>query len=278
MGAYGVAWKLNDLVVVKVPRRRRRGAPEEFAAEQRAYNALRALRSPYLLPCLHINLTRAIFLLCGACDLKAVITAPAYAYDPATAFRWMGQVCGGAAFLERQALAHGDLRPDNILVDQGANLRLHDLGSALAVGAFLPVGTEPFARLLSKADGTGAGTYGKAGAASENFAIGSILYTVTRGHYPYASEKYDVKTLMDMFQRKDFPVLTDSFEDAVVSNCWWARYESVAALEQVFRDLGDGSEWYVFQGIEQEEGWLEQMEKDCKTWVDSSGLGTLPDI
>ncbi len=98
----------------------------------------------------------------------------------------MGQICGGAAFLEREGLAHGDLRPDNILVDQKGNLRIHDLGSALAVGDFLPVGTEPFARLLIGDDDKGAGTYCEAGAASENFAIGSILYSLTRGHYPYA--------------------------------------------------------------------------------------------
>ena len=59
--------------------------------------------------------------------------------------------------MERQSYAHGDLRPDNLLIDQNGNLRIHDFGSALPVGSRLPVGTEPFARLLSKDDGKGRG-------------------------------------------------------------------------------------------------------------------------
>jgi serine/threonine protein kinase len=147
-----------------------------------------------------------------------------------------GQLCGGAAFIEQQGYAHGDLRPDNLLLDQNGNLRIQDFGAPLSIGRRLPVGTEPFARLLSKEDGKSRG-YGLAGAYSENFAIGSIFYSLTRGHYPYALEGHDVQTLMGMFQQKEFPQLTGSTEDGVISMCWYGKYQSVTELEQVFRDI-----------------------------------------
>ena len=74
------------------------------------------------------------------------------------------------------------------------------------------------------------------GAYSENFAIGS-----TRGYYPYAPEEYGVPTLTGMFQRKEFPQLTDSTEDGIISMCWYGGYGSVVELEQVFRYMVGGT-------------------------------------
>lgn len=119
-------------------------------------------------------------------------------------FAGWAQLCGGAAFLESHGYVHGDLRPDNLLIDKNGNLRIHDLGSSLPVGNQLPVAAEPFGRLLSR-EGRKGRRYGLAGPYTENFAIGSIFYNLTRGHYPHAREGYDVPTLMKMFQRKEFP-------------------------------------------------------------------------
>jgi hypothetical protein len=51
-------------------------------------------------------------------------------------------------------------RLHNILVDGSGNMQLYDFGSTLPVGNPLLTGTKPFARLISKEEGKGAGTYG----------------------------------------------------------------------------------------------------------------------
>ncbi len=258
------------LLSSKSPRRLKDSA-EEFANEQMTFRLL-GQKSPYLITCFFTAPGAATFMLRAANDLKAVILARSYVYNQQVGLRWMGQICGGATFLEPQSLAHGDLRPDNILVDQHGNLRIHDLGSALAIGDFLPTGTEPFARMLIKIEGRG---YGQAGAITENFAIGSTIYSIKRGHYPYADEK-NRQNLRNMLKNKQFPPLTDSVEDGIISTCWEGGYRSVAELEQAIRDMGGGTEWYSFD-VEDKE-WIKERKDECTAWVEAGGLKNLPPL
>ena len=270
MGAYGLIYKLSDLVVVKIPRRKIEDAEEEFANEQKMFKILDR-KSPYIIPCIY-QTPSATFMLRAVRDLRDVISSKIYSYVQRKVVRWMGQLCGGAAFMEKQGYAHGDLRPDNLLIDQNGNLRIHDLGSSLPVGNQLPVATEPFGRLLSKEEGKGRG-YGLAGPYTENFAIGSIFYSLTRGHYPYAREEYDVPTLMKMFQRKEFPRLSDSTEDGIISRCWNGEYGTVAELEQVFKDMEGGGEWYLFPAESEE--WVTERRRECERWAAAGGVDEL---
>jgi hypothetical protein len=48
--------------------------------------------------------------------------------------------------------------------------------------------TKSYKRLLDAEDDGGAGTYGTADAQTETFAIGSVYYTLLRGHKPYETE------------------------------------------------------------------------------------------
>jgi hypothetical protein len=48
--------------------------------------------------------------------------------------------------------------------------------------------TKPFGRLLSEYDIGEVGTYGKVGARTETFTIGSIYYTLLRGYKLYKTE------------------------------------------------------------------------------------------
>lgn len=48
--------------------------------------------------------------------------------------------------------------------------------------------TETYERLLDTEEEGAAGTYGMAGARTEIFAIGSVYYTLLRGHEPYETE------------------------------------------------------------------------------------------
>ncbi|KAF2677519.1 hypothetical protein K458DRAFT_446862 [Lentithecium fluviatile CBS 122367] len=104
-------------------------------------------------------------------------------------------------------MVHGDIRPGNMLFSSTWNLRLSDLDRSIPVGDDLEAVSEPFGRLLSQADGEGAGTYGKAGVSTEAFAIGSIYYTLLRGHEPYEMEDWGRDSgviLVDKFQNREF--------------------------------------------------------------------------
>ena len=48
--------------------------------------------------------------------------------------------------------------------------------------------TKPFRRLLGKEDSEDANTYSNVGAQIETFTIGSIYYTLTRGHKLYKTK------------------------------------------------------------------------------------------
>ena len=97
----------------------------------------------------------------------------------------MKQLYFAAAGLERVRLAHGDICPGNMLLNAKYDLVLNDLDRAMEIGDEVAVFTEPYGRLLKKDAGAEAGTYGKAGAWVETFAIGSVYYTLLRGHEPY---------------------------------------------------------------------------------------------
>ena len=68
------------------------------------------------------------------------------------------------------------------------SLHRSDIARAMKIGERIAVMTEPFGRLLGKEDGEGADGYGKAGAWTETFTIGSVSYTLTRSYEPYETE------------------------------------------------------------------------------------------
>ncbi len=81
---------------------------------------------------------------------------------------------------------------------------------------------------------------------------------------------------MIMFKQKQFPPLTDSTEDGIISVCWQRGYRSVAELEQLFREMYDGTEWYLFDADDDE--WMKEREAECMEWVKDGGLQSLTSI
>ncbi|OAA54579.1 Protein kinase-like domain protein [Niveomyces insectorum RCEF 264] len=292
VGSYGVIFALDRILAVKVCRETRDFCEREFAREQKAYALLRN-RSRYFLPLIHVVPLRAIFLPRVYNDLRAVLTLHNYAFAQDRADRWMGQICGGLAFLESQGYAHADMRPDNIMVDDNDNIRIIDLGSMSSIGQRLLVGTEPFARQLTpeEAESEKLGKYtqyGLAGARSETFALGSVWYSILRGHYPTPElcKKQDINALQATYRERRFPPLAadstasavsadppEMANDHIVYKCWNNLYASVAELEQVFRDRKDGTEWYRFPG--ETDDWIAARRQECIRWVESNGLETL---
>ncbi len=144
---------------------------------------------------------------------------------------WIMELTSAAAWLESLGLVHGDLRPANLLLDCNDHLKLADFDCADKIGTRSPGSAPPWARLLGDEAGCERGTWGENGARTEQFAIGSIVYTLTRGFQPY--EEQDLgRGVVQRLQSMDFPKLSGEQLDAITHRCWTQGYDTVKALAE----------------------------------------------
>ncbi|KAH6973987.1 hypothetical protein EDB80DRAFT_595630, partial [Ilyonectria destructans] len=147
--------------------------------------------------------------------------------------------------LEGLGLAHCDIRPGNMLSCQSGHVKLADFDRTLKIGEDMLSGTEPFARFLGDEGGLDRGTYGKAGCRTEQFAIGSVFYSLTRGYDPFEDEWWgrDHRPIrMQKLRKMEFPLTGHSECDDIIWNCWHDRYKSITELSADIAAL-DGNAW-----------------------------------
>ena len=285
-GTTGTVYKLNDFIAVK---RARVGVEEEadHANEQRIFTFLENHPPiPYLIRC-YYQIPQDTFLELAPLGSIAMLLNQYQKRHPHSAQvleisqrldsqdikRWMRQLCLAAAGLERVGLCHGDIRPGNMLLDANQDLKLSDLDRGMKIGEDIEVLTEPFGRLLAERDGEGAGSYGKAGARTEIFSIGSVYYTLLRGHEPYETESWGEDhfvILSEKFQKREFPVLTNSVEDKIVRKCWNGEYESVSELSMEVAGNNRQS-----NTASEDREWPETQQLNCKKFVQSGLINAL---
>ncbi len=279
-------YQLNTFIAVK---RARLGEDEEadHANEQRNFKFLENYSPiPYLIRCyyrtpkdtfLELAPNGSIAMLLDQYQQRdrhgTQVLKITQALDSQDLHRWMKQLCLAAAGLERIGLYHGDIRPGNMLLDANRDLRLSDLDRGMKMGEDIAVLTEPFGRLLDQEDGVGAGTYGKVGARTEIFAIGSVYYTLLRGHQPYETESWGrdhFVILGKKFQKKEFPLLTDSAGDTIIRKCWNGEYQLISELLAEVAGSNRQDE-----PASEDREWLEMQQLECKTFVQSGWVDTL---
>ena len=149
---------------------------------------------------------------------------------------WFQQLSDAVACIESLGYAHGDLNPRNILLDDADQLQLVDFGHALKIGDDVEVGYEPYVRFHNRPETTNGGAYGIAGPITEQFALGSIFWYITRG-----AELYDDLEGPEQVNRlinKTFPV-TDPQDpiDSIISDCWLGKFQSIADLSNRIRKV-----------------------------------------
>lgn len=83
----------------------------------------------------------------------------------------MRQLCSAAAWLESHQCSHGEIRPDNLLLDGKDHLKLTDFSSADKYGSDLESGTPPYARWHNVELGVDDNSGGIIGVTPEQFAI-----------------------------------------------------------------------------------------------------------
>lgn len=148
---------------------------------------------------------------------------------------WILQLFSAAAALEAIGYAHGDINPRNILVDDQDALKLVDFDHAIPIGGDVDVGYEPYVRAHYMDEG-GGGTYGIAGRETEQFALGSIVWYITRGYELY--HDLDGPTRVNRLCDRQFPDLRcDDPIDNIIYNCWFIKFETMTNLLQEVQTL-----------------------------------------
>ena len=151
---------------------------------------------------------------------------------------WMNDLAQAVAFLESLNLAHGDLRPENILLDRN-RLKLSDFDCTAKIGTIYEACLAPYGRVLNQnePDQGESGTFGFLGPRTEQFALGSLYYLINYGFEVYgdrclAEDPYDHgPRVVDLLQNMEFPMLNgDPLIDDIIEKCWHNKYATVSEL------------------------------------------------
>ncbi|KAM3513287.1 hypothetical protein MY11210_003063 [Beauveria gryllotalpidicola] len=220
IGGHSVVLRISPDIVAKVSLE---AGDERLRHEQTIFEALAQIDCP--------NLAQCYFRAADVGFLQLMANGTLYdrmsiANKPRPILHWMLQLSHAASCLETLGYSHGDINPQNILLDDNDQVKLIDFDHSLKVGEELDVGYEPYVRQHREPTG---GVYGVAGPVTEQFALGSVFWYMTRGHELYSElEGHDqVDRLLDGI----FPT-TDSQDpiDGIIRNCWNASYLSIANL------------------------------------------------
>ncbi|KAJ5224969.1 hypothetical protein N7468_006194 [Penicillium chermesinum] len=151
---------------------------------------------------------------------------------------WMNDLAQAVAFLESLNLAHGDLRPENILLDRD-RLKLSDFDCTTKTGTIFEACMAPYGRILNinESDQGECGTAGFLGPRTEQFALGSLYYLINYGFEVYGDrclteDPYEHgPKVVDLLQSMEFPDLNgDPLIDNIIDKCWHNKYATVSEL------------------------------------------------
>lgn len=166
--------------------------------------------------------------------------------------RWIQQLTNAVVWLEDLGYAHGDLRPANILLDDSENIKLADFDSTVKQGERLLVASEPFCKLNEDYE------LGLAGPTSEQFALGSLFYTIRFGHEPY--HNLEASTRVSKLIKNEFPTTSkdDVFGD-IIRECWSCEYSSIGELREAILTRLCGHHWKTERKLEPVNQWRSLM-------------------
>ncbi|KND90372.1 Serine/threonine-protein kinase Sgk1 [Tolypocladium ophioglossoides CBS 100239] len=187
--------------------------------------------------------------------------------------RWAMELSGAVAWLESLGLVHGDLRPENLLLSADDHLMLTDFDCVEEIGTLANGNAPPWARLLPPEPGEKLTSWGVNGPQTEQFAVGSLLYCMTRGCEPYQREELErdldvVKLLMHM----KFPELGEGSLDGIIDRCWNGRYASLQLLAAETEGLAGAME--LPRATVLESSYIAEQRRRCQRLVDEGLLGS----
>ncbi|KAG2420632.1 hypothetical protein HFD88_000245 [Aspergillus terreus] len=199
---------------------------------------------------------------------------------------WMNDLAQAVAFLESLNLAHGDLRPENVLLDRN-RLKLCDFDCTAKIGTNYEACMAPYGRLLNsgESDQGECGTPGFLSPRTEKFDLGSLYYLINYGFEVYgdrclAEDPYEHgPKVVELLQRMEFPTLDgDPLIDNIIDKCWHNKYVTISELAARTRMLlNGGTDAMEISGSRRKEsGEVAEAKRphdDNRDAVDQNGLG-----
>ncbi|KAK2599066.1 hypothetical protein QQS21_005472 [Conoideocrella luteorostrata] len=226
LGGHSVVLELSPTIVAKVSTR---AGDSRLQNEQKIFELLQQSQCHHIVQCFFRG-TDVSFLECLA---DGTLHDRISIQKPRPILQWMFQVSAAAACLEELGYAHGDINPQNILVDRNDELKLIDFDHSLEIGADLDVGYEPYVRQFWKPVG---GVFGAAGPQTEQLALGSVFWYMLRGTELYS--ELDGPDQVDRLRDGVFPVVNSSDPvEKIIENCWYGRYDRVSDLVVEIKDM-----------------------------------------
>ncbi|KAH7012583.1 kinase [Microdochium trichocladiopsis] len=157
--------------------------------------------------------------------------------------RWCVEAAKAVAYIHERGVYHCDLRPDNFLVLNNV-LQLGDFGGAVCLELGLDAKKLPDDGFFNLKPEVTAHT--------DIFALGSILYSILTGHWPFCGtgehvlrtdvahdEEYG-KIVKDNFGSGKYPEVATLEAGGIILGCWTGQYDSaqdiVVALERAFNE------------------------------------------
>ncbi|KAI9813899.1 MAG: hypothetical protein M1832_006046 [Thelocarpon impressellum] len=284
----GRVFRISNHIALKRPHR---ANDEAFAAENHFYDILaRETQCPNLVPS-YFRTSKANFIqFLGGENLETRIrrhqvrepttkqvVRVSYNEPLALVLRWTLELTDAVAVLEERGYVHADLRPPNMVLDDEDHLKLIDFDCATLTGTPIEGAQPPYARVQGdKAGEEERGSFGDHGPRTEQFAIDSIIYLLTRGF-----ELYDEwfgpdhgPRVVTLLQEMKFPPTTDDAIDSIIRRCWTGRYGSIRALHKDVFLLAQVADVRVASPMRAEE--RETRRRECEVLVSQGILDLVP--
>ncbi|CZT45876.1 uncharacterized protein RSE6_06232 [Rhynchosporium secalis] len=218
LGAVGWVHKINDHIALKSPREE---DCDKFAHEKNSmiylnhtllvqtslkfsYGLLEATSLPSMAVVLLTNVCANIKF--GTKDLMEVVSLKSRKESPLHS-------SSDGSWNYRMRLRGSNLSDmptqisDHLIYFLKEHLKLTDFDSVRKLGTPAEGSAAPWARVLGTEAGDECGSFGDNGARYEQFAIGSVLYMLTRGYEPYDDGSIapeDAPVVVDLFQQMKF--------------------------------------------------------------------------
>ncbi|KAB8356466.1 hypothetical protein FH972_024049 [Carpinus fangiana] len=234
-GSTALFFRPEPGVVLKKPRQSWAGQvlPTKTAEVAHAFRVEKANPTR----CRYLECTDSGILLAEAShgSLQAYVDSNQASMDPRLRWRFCLEVAEAIAYIHEHGVVHSDLRPENYLVnatttspDRQSSLEvwLCDFGGSMCAelkldGGHLP--DDPFFDPRLPWTST---------PATDIFSLGSILYTLLTGHWPYLNgppptdrTRYDYEQEVNkLFKQGKFPDVTHINGGHIVKGCWNHQY------------------------------------------------------
>lgn len=137
-------------------------------------------------------------------------------------FSWAQQITDGLCFVHASNVIHGDLNANNIFITDTLDAKIGDFGGSSIDGSGLLVVANASHCTPQYGDDVALVQY-------DLFALGSVLYTIMTGRFPYqdlmVAEK--AREIEALYAAGNFPeTYSLGSIGAIITKCWQAKYDS----------------------------------------------------